>query len=350
MGLYFSAQEESMFSFQNDYSEGAHPRIFAALAAANLEQTQGYGNDPYTGEAARLIRARLKNNDAQVHFLAGGTQTNLVALTAFLRPHEAVVSAVSGHINVHETGAVEAAGHKVIAVPSSDGKLTPERVLPVLRAHSDEHMVKPRVVYISNSTEVGTCYSKAELTALREFCLSFGLLLYMDGARLGSALACSDAALSDIAALTDAFYIGGTKNGALLGEALVITNLPLASDIRYIIKQRGGMLAKGRVLGLQFCELFRDGLYFEIAAHANRMADVLRDGIRRANFAFLSGSVSNQLFPIFPDELAQALSARFRFDTWGKPDEAHTCVRLVTSWATRQEAVDAFLQALDVRA
>ena len=336
-----------MYSFQNDYGEGAHPRILAALAETNLNQTPGYGYDPYCEEATQLIRAQLKNDDAQVHFLAGGTQTNLVALTAFLRPHEAVISADTGHINVHETGAIEATGHKVIAIDASDGKLTPERILPVLRAHTDEHMVKPRLIYISNSTEVGTCYTKAELYALRDFCLAHGLLLFMDGARLGSALCCSDLNLPDIGALTDAFYIGGTKNGALLGEALVIMNLPLASDIRYIVKQRGGMLAKGRVLGLQFRELFRDGLYFELAAHANSMSNMLRERIRRAGFAFFSDSVSNQVFPIFPDELVQKLSGQFRFEVWGKPDDAHTCIRLVCSWATQQEAVDAFLRALD---
>lgn len=336
-----------MHSFQNDYSEGAHPRILDALGRTNLEQTIGYGNDPYTEEAARLIRAQICHSDAQVHFLAGGTQTNLVALSAFLRPHEAVISADTGHINVHETGAIEATGHKVLTVPALDGKLTPEHVLSVLRAHTDEHMVKPRTVYISHSTELGTCYTKAELIALRECCLASGLLLYLDGARLGSALCCSDLTLSDIAALTDAFYIGGTKNGALFGEALVITNLSLATDIRYIVKQRGGMLAKGRILSLQFVELFRDGLYFEIAAHANGMADRLREGIRRAGCAFLSESPSNQVFPIFPDELVQKLSGQFRFEVWSKPDKAHTCIRLVTSWATQGEAVDAFLHSLE---
>ena len=336
-----------MHSFQNDYTEGAHPRILDALGRTNLEQTIGYGNDPYTEEAARLIRAQIGRGDAQVHFLAGGTQTNLVALSAFLRPHEAVISADTGHINVHETGAIEATGHKVLTVPALDSKLTPEHVLSVLRAHTDEHMVKPRTVYISHSTELGTCYTKAELSALRECCLSNGLLLYMDGARLGSALCCSDLTLPDIAALTDAFYVGGTKNGALFGEALVITNLSLAADIRYIVKQRGGMLAKGRILSLQFVELFRDGLYFEIAAHANGMADRLRDGIRRAGWAFFSESPSNQLFPIFPDELVQKLSEQFRFEIWSKIDETHTCIRLVTSWATQKEAVDAFLHSLE---
>lgn len=335
-----------MYSFQNDYSEGAHPRILDALAATNLEQTPGYGNDPYTEEAVRLIRVHLKNDRAQVHFLTGGTQTNLVALSAFLRPHEAAISADTGHINIHETGAIEATGHKVVSVPSPDGKLTPAHVLSVLCTHTDEHMVKPRVVYISNSTELGTCYTRAELIALRDCCAHNGLLLYMDGARLGPALCCNDLALADIASLTDAFYIGGTKNGALFGEALVIMNTALAADIRYIIKQRGGMLAKGRMLGLQFGELFKDGLYLEIAGHANRMADMLRTGLERAGFEFLADSRSNQLFPIFPDELVNRLSEQFRFEVWGKPDGAHTCVRLVTSWATRQEAVDAFISAV----
>ena len=336
-----------MYSFQNDYSEGAHPRILEALGRTNLEQTAGYGNDPYAEEAAQLIRAQIGCSDAQVHFLAGGTQTNLVALCAFLRPHEAVITADTGHINVHETGAIEATGHKVLTAPALDGKLTPQCVMPILHAHSDEHMVKPRIVYISHSTELGTCYTKAELTELHRFCSNHGLLLYMDGARLGSALCCSGLTIADIAAMTDAFYVGGTKNGALFGEALVITNLSLAVDIRYMIKQRGGMLAKGRILGLQFIELFRDGLYYEIASHANNMADKLREGIASAGYAFQSNSPSNQLFPIFPDGLVQKLSEQFRFEIWGKPSEAQTCVRLVTSWATQEEAVNAFLRALE---
>ncbi len=337
-----------MYSFQNDYSEGAHPRILEALGRTNLVQTSGYGCDPYTDEAVKLIRAQIGQSEAQVHFLSGGTQTNLIAISAFLRPHEAAITADTGHINVHETGAIEATGHKVLTAHSLDGKLTPQIIMPILHAHCDEHMVKPRLVYISQSSEVGTCYNKVELTALRDFCTDHNLLLYMDGARLGSALACSDLTLADIARLTDAFYVGGTKNGALFGEALVIMNLPLAEDLRYIVKQRGGMLAKGRILSLQFIELFRDGLYFEIAAHANRMANTLREGIRHKGYKFLSDSPSNQMFPIFPDELVQRLAAQFRFEVWNKPDETHTCIRLVTSWATQEDAVNAFLHALEM--
>ncbi len=333
-------------SFQNDYSEGAHPRILQALARTNLTQTSGYGDDAYTREAGQLIRAHIQNESAEVHLLSGGTQTNLLALSAFLRPHEAAVAADTGHINVHETGAIEATGHKVLTAVSSDGKLTPERILPILRAHTDEHMVKPRLVYISDSSELGMCYSRAELEALRRFCDAEKLLLYLDGARLASALACTDLTLPAIAALTDAFYIGGTKNGALFGEALVIPNLALAQDIRFLIKQRGGMLAKGRVLGIQFSELFRDDLYFELAAHANHMAALLRQGIAQAGYSFLSDSPSNQLFPIMPDALANALAAQFKLEVWCKPDATLTCVRAVTSWATQPEAVDALLSAL----
>ncbi len=206
--------------------------------------------------------------------------------------------------------------------------------------------MRPRLIYISNSSETGTCYCKAELAALHGFCRENGLLLYMDGARLGSALCCSGLSLSDICALTDAFYIGGTKNGALFGEALVIADPALAADVRFIIKQRGGMLAKGRMLGLQYIELFRDGLYFELAAHANRMADRLRAGIRQAGYPFWSDSPSSQLFPIFPDALVSRLSESFLFETWLRPDHTHTCVRLVTSWATSRPAVDAFISAL----
>lgn len=335
-----------MYSFQNDYSEGAHPRILEALSRASREQNIGYGNDCHSTAAAELIRRAAGRPDASVHFLAGGTQTNMTALRAFLRPHEAAVAAETGHINVHETGAVEATGHKVLTVPAKDGKVEPARIQAVLDAHPDEHMVKPRLVYLSDSTEVGTVYTRAELESLSRFCRERDLLLYLDGARLGSALTAqgNDLTLEDLGRLTDAFYIGGTKNGALLGEALVLCNPALQSDFRYLIKQSGAMLAKGMVIGAQFEALFRDGLYFELAEHANRMAALLRDAVSAAGFPFFSPSPTNQVFPILPNERIEALSRLYRFERWAKVSETASAVRLVTSWATPQSAVLKFTE------
>jgi len=340
-----------MISFKNDYSEGAHPRILEALAATNLEQAEGYGLDRFCMEAAGLLHQAMGRKDADVHFVPGGTQTNLIALSAFLRPHEAAVAAKTGHIAVHETGAIEATGHKVFVVDSPDGKLTPALIAPALDFHTDEHMVKPRLVYVSNSTELGTVYGRKELENLRRFCLERGLLLFVDGARLGSALCVPGCGLDlpAMADLSDAFYIGGTKNGALIGEALVISTPSLKEDFRFHLKQRGAMLAKGRLLGIQFAELFRDGLYFELAMHANRMADRLREAIGEAGFPFLVDSPSNQVFPIFPNRLIGKLQEDFDFHVWSKLDEGHSSIRLVTSWATREESVEAFIGKLEQR-
>ncbi|RYL92452.1 low specificity L-threonine aldolase [Sporolactobacillus sp. THM19-2] len=339
-----------MYSFKNDYSEGAHPSILEALTATNLEQSEGYGEDVYSQQAISQLKKRLGRDDAAIHFLTGGTQVNLTAISAFLRPHEAAIAAKSGHINVHETGAIEATGHKVVIAPSDDGgKLTPADIRKVLEIHEDEHMVKPKLVYISDTTEVGAIYKKKELEALHDFCTAHHLLLYLDGARLGSALTAkgNDLRLSDLPQLTDAFYIGGTKNGALLGEALVIVNPDLKEDFRYMIKQKGAMLAKGRLIGIQFLELFRDSLYFDLAAHANHMAEKLCNGIEKAGFSFLTQSPSNQIFPIFPNALIDELRKNYAFYIWSKIDEDQSSVRLVTSWATKEEAVDAFLKDVD---
>lgn len=337
-----------MYSFKNDYSEGAHPRILNALVETNLVQTEGYGEDIYCQKAAELIKERIGRKDIAIHFLSGGTQTNLTAISAFLRPHEAAIAANTGHIFVHETGAIEATGHKVISIPVNDGKINPEAVQGVLDAHTDEHMVKPRLVYISNPTEIGTIYLKHELEELSRFCKRNNLYLYLDGARLGSAL-CSpenDLKLSDLGALTDAFYIGGTKNGALLGEALVICNPSLQEDFRFHLKQKGAMLAKGRLLGIQFLELFRDDLYFDLAKHANAMADLLRNAFQNECFGFLTHSSTNQIFPIMPDSLIDKLQKKYAFIVWSKTDPTHSAVRLVTSWATKEEAVLAFIEDL----
>jgi len=335
-----------MYSFKNDYSEGAHPRILEALRATNEVQTDGYGEDVYSRQAVELIKQKVGRSDVDVHLLAGGTQTNLTAISAFLRPHEAAIAAHTGHILVHETGAIEATGHKILAVNSSDGKLAPERIKAVLDEHTDEHMVKPRLVYISNSTELGTIYSRCELKALKDFCDRHRLYLYMDGARLGSALCAegNDLSLSDLPELVDAFYIGGTKNGALIGEALVICRKELGEDFRYHMKQKGALLAKGRLLGIQFLELFRDDLYFELAGHANKMAAGLREAIAAAGFRFLVDSPTNQIFPIFPNALIAELQKHYAFHVWSAVDAQHSAVRLVTSWATKEEEIARFVE------
>lgn len=335
-----------MYSFKNDYSEGAHPRILKTLLETNLEQAEGYGNDQFTQKAVELLKQRMKHDDVHIHLLSGGTQTNLTVISAFLRPHEAAIAANTGHILVHETGAIEATGHKIISINVNDGKLNPIHIKPILDTYTDEHMVKPKLVYISNSTEIGTVYTKSELFELSRFCKENNLILFMDGARLGSAL-CSKGCgieLSDLPDLVDAFYIGGTKNGALLGEALVICNDYLNEDFRYHIKQKGGLLAKGRLLGIQFSELFRDGLYFELAKHANEMADILKEGIKNAGYSFLTDSPSNQVFPIFPVNLIEKLNQKYAFEIWTKIDNHTSAIRLVTSWATEEKHVLAFIE------
>jgi threonine aldolase len=337
-----------MYSFKNDYSEGAHPRILQALIDTNMEQAEGYSEDLFTEEAISLLKRRIGSNDVDIHILPGGTQTNLTAISAFLKPHEAAVAASTGHIFVHETGAIEATGHKVIAVQTSDGKLTPDLIQAALDYHTDEHMVKPRLVYISNATEIGSIYRKREMVQLSRFCREKNLLLYADGARLGSAL-CSeenDLTLSDMAQLSDAFYIGGTKNGALIGEALVICREPLKEDFRFHIKQKGAMLAKGRLLGIQFLELFRDDLFFDLARHANAMASRLQNGVEGLGYSFFTHSSSNQIFPILPNRVIKSLEQNYGFYIWEKVDEGNSAVRLVTSWATPEDAVESFLDDL----
>ncbi len=340
--------------FTNDYSEGAHPRILEALINANLSQNSGYGLDSHCEKARELILKECGGSgsmcsDLAIHFLVGGTQTNKTVIDAALRPHQAVIAASTGHVNVHETGAIEATGHKVIAIPHTDGKLTVPEIEKALAAHPDEHMVQPKMVYISNTTELGTQYTKKELEDLSHLCRRNNLYLFLDGARLGSALTSSvnDVTLADLAELTDVFYIGGTKNGALLGEALVIKNEHIKEDFRYFIKQNGALLAKGWLLGIQFETLFTDGLFYEMASHANEMAQMLRQGFAERGISFLAPSVSNQLFPVVDDRLAEVL-----IEQWGglcekKVDENHTAVRLVTSWATPKDAVEELLKALD---
>lgn len=338
----------TMIYLKNDYSLGAHPQILQALTDTNMTHTSGYGEDPFCEEAKALIRGHMDDSDADIHFLMGGTQTNLTAMSAFLRPHHAIIAADSAHICVHETGAIEATGHKVIPCPSPDGKLLPDQITEAVLFHKDEHMVKPKLVYISNTTEMGTVYSARELAALRSVCDRHGLYLYVDGARLGCALTApgNTLTLADMAQLTDAFYIGGTKNGALFGEALVIVNPELKEDFRYPIKQRGGMMAKGRLLGIQFCQLFQGDLYFQLARHANEMAQVLKNGLMGGGYDFLVDSPTNQLFPILPHMLADHLRQQVAFEDWASAGDRACVIRLVTSWGTTEQEVMDFLKLL----
>lgn len=339
-----------MYQFRNDYSFGAHPMVLSALSATNLEGNEGYGFDPYSRRAAEKIRALCQAPEADVQFFIGGTSANFTAIAAFLRPWEGVLCADSAHINGHESGAVEATGHKLIQLPAGvDGKVTPAMVDAVLPGFSDVHLVKPRLLYISDTTETGGVYTKMELTALSRYCRAHKLLLFLDGARLGSALAspANDLTLADLAQLTDAFYIGGTKNGALMGEALVIITPSLQEEFFRIKKQRGGVLAKGWLLGVQFDALFTDDLYFEIARHANAMALRLQDGLSAMGYSFLFESPSNQLFPIVPNHLLPALDRLCGYEVWGSaPTPGHTIIRLVTSFGTRAQDVDGFLNNL----
>jgi threonine aldolase len=336
-----------MIRFECDYNEGAHERILQRLMETNMEQTSGYGTDDHCERARMLIRDVCGNEEADVHFLVGGTQTNTTVIASILRPHQGVIAAVSGHIAVHETGAIEATGHKVLTVPSVDGKITAAQVKAVYDAHaqesSPEHSVQPGMVYISQPTEYGTMYSKAELEALYAVSKACGLPFFVDGARLGYALASKDCdmTMADLARLCDVFYIGGTKIGALMGEAVVILNDALKRDFRYIIKQKGGLLAKGRLLGIQFETLFEDGLYLEISRHAVDMALKIHDTLKQHGVKFLYDSPTNQQFPILPDSLLAQLSEDYTFTFWEKVDHSRSAVRFCTSWATRPENVEA---------
>ncbi|MGJ1506655.1 threonine aldolase family protein [Sphingobacterium siyangense] len=335
-----------MYNFKNDYSEGAHPRILDKLIETNLIQQLGYGEDDYSNEAKSILKKKIANQQAVIHFLSGGTQTNLLVISFLLRIHEAVISAKTGHISANETGAIEATGHKVITVETSDGKLTPNDITTVLKEHAlAPHVVKPRIVYISNSTEIGTIYSLAELEALYVCCQQQQLLLYLDGARLGHALTAknNDLTFAAIAKYTDVFYIGGTKNGALLGEAVVFNRPELAVDFDYAIKQKGALLAKGRVLSIQFLTLFQDDLYLELALRANSLAMRMAKAIKDKGYSFLTESTTNQIFPILPKSLIEALLINYQFYIWKDIDSDYAAVRLITSWATDEKQVTNFI-------
>ena len=332
--------------FFNDYAETAHPACIQKLSEHTLQQEAGYGLDSVSAHAATLIRAKLGvANDTPVHFISGGTQANLTVIGSLLRPHEAVIAAESGHIAANETGAIEATGHKVIHTPHVNGKLTPEAIEQVVRAHTNEHSVKPRMVFISQATELGTVYSRMELEAVRAVCDAHGLWLYIDGARLGNALYSANApcAWHDIARVADVFYIGGTKNGALLGEAIVFPNLALNDDFRYALKQRGALLAKGRVIASQFVALFEHDLYAELAQHANACAMRVRSVLSELGVVFYTDSPTNQQFPMLPNAVVEALQQHYGFYTWKVLNERESVVRFVFSWVTPMTMVDELL-------
>lgn len=341
-----------MYQFQCDYNEGAHQRIMERLLETNFEQTVGYGEDQYCAQARETIKSVVGRYDVDVHFLVGGTQANATVISSVLRPHQGVLCADTGHINVHETGAIEHSGHKVLALKHTNGLLAAETIREAMEEHlaedGPEHTVQPGMVYISFSSEVGTVYSLQQLKEIAAVCKEFGLPLFIDGARMGYGLASEgcDVTIKDIAQLADVFYIGGTKQGALFGEAVVIVNDNLKKDFRYFIKQNGGMLAKGRLLGIQFQTLFEDGLYFQTSQHAVALALKIRDAFKTKGYEFLVESPSNQQFPILSNEVIERLSKDFKFSIWKKVDADHTAVRFCTSWATREDAVQALIEAL----
>ncbi len=341
-----------MIRFDSDYLEGAHPAVLSRLVETNQAQTPGYGEDPFCREAADRIRAWCQAPRAAVHFLVGGTQANRTVIASVLRPHQGVVAADSGHIAVHETGAIENAGHKVLTVPGAEGKVTAQAVEALCAAHfadaSFEHTVQPGMVYISNPTEIGTVYTQDELAALYAVCQKRGLPLYIDGARLGCALVSAecDYTIARMAELCDVFTIGGTKLGALFGEAIVITAQALQKDFRYFIKQNGGMLAKGRLLGLQFLALTENDLYLEIARCEVALAMELKAGLTQKGWGFLVDSPTNQQFPILPDTVLTELRQDFGFSTWQAMGGGMTAVRFCTSWATTREDIQTLLRSI----
>lgn len=341
-----------MLSFESDYVEGAHEQILQRLAETNLEQLSGYGQDIYCQRAKEKIRKACACPEAEIFFLVGGTQTNTVAIDAFLKSYEGVVAAKTGHVSTHEAGAIEYHGHKVLELPEHQGKICGNELKALLenfwQDENHEHMVFPGMVYISHPTEYGTLYTKAELEELAAICRSYEIPLYLDGARLGYGLMSrnTDVTLPLIAQCCDAFYIGGTKVGALCGEALVFTKKNMPGHFLAIVKQHGALLAKGRLLGVQFDTLFTDELYFKISRHAIDLAELLKEGLLQKGYTLYLESPTNQQFVLLNNEKYQALQKEVAMGFWEKPDPEHTVVRLATSWATKRENVENFLALL----
>lgn len=336
-----------MLFFRNDYGNGAHPAVMDALCKTNLELTEGYGVDAYCKQAIDRIRALCECPNADVHFLPGGTQVNKTAIGAFLRSWEAVIAADTGHIQVHEAGAIEHNGHRLFTAATPDGKLRPEQIDQLCSAYQQEETSpEPKLVYISNTTELGTVYTKDELRALRAACDKWGLYLYCDGARLAAAMAVSDTDFADYAAFCHAFTIGGTKNGLLFGEALVITEPQLMPSFRRCMKQQGAMLAKGRLLGVQYCAVLENDLYRQLGRQAAQTAKLLSDGLSALGVPMLIDSPSNQIFPVLPNETVAALEQSVSFEHWSAVSDTHSAIRFVTAWHTTKEEVESLLTLL----
>lgn len=341
-----------MLYFTNDYSEGAHERILQRLLETNMEKLPGYGSDRYCESAKEKIREACKCPQADIYFLEGGTQTNVTVIDAVLKPYEGVVAAVTGHISSHEAGAVEFTGHKVLEIGHNSGKLSADVLREYLREfyedENHEHMVFPGMVYISHPTEYGTLYTKKELEELSSVCGNYEIPLYLDGARLGYGLVSrdTDVELEDIAKYCDVFYIGGTKVGALCGEAVVFTKQNTPAHFMTRIKQHGALLAKGRLLGIQFDTLFTDDLYLEISKNAIRMADILKEAFREKGYTFYLDSPTNQIFIILENQKMKQMQENVVFSFWEKADESHTVVRFATSWATKEEEVQELISLL----
>lgn len=339
---------KTMIRFECDYTTGAHPKILEALTSTNNQASPGYGEDGHCEHARAMLRALCRAPEAGVHFLVGGTQANTTVISAALRPHQGVLCADTGHINVHETGAIESTGHKVLSLSAVEGKITAGQIDRYCQEHYDnvawEHMVQPGMVYLSHPTELGTVYTLAQLEEIQKVCRRWKLPLFVDGARLACGLAASDVALPDLARLCDVFYLGGTKAGLLFGEAVVIPNPSLNRDFRYLIKQRGGMLAKGRLLGVQFEAFLSDGLFLEIGKKEVAQALRLRRAFEEKGWPLLVDSVTNQQFPILANGAIDALKDKYSFETWEKVDRDHTAVRFCTGWSTADEDIDALIE------
>ena len=347
------AQERKkiMIYFLSDYSQGAHPAVMEALVRTNSEHSDGYGTDEHCEHAAQLIKDMIGADDCRVHMMVGGTPCNITVIAAALRPYESVIALRTGHIYSHETGAIEATGHRVIAMEGVNGKLTPQLIDQAWEEYQDEHTALPKMVYISQPTECGSLYSRAEITAIRDKCLEKDMYLYVDGARLGAALTCgeNDLSLSELARLCDVFYIGGTKNGALFGEALVICRPELDDHFRFMIKRQGGLLARGRLIGVQFEALLEGGensVFFKAAAHANEMAKLLRKELAALGVGFYSDSPTNQVFPVLPRYVVDELKKEFAFHEWAAEKDGMVPVRLVTGWGTEKEDVEGLVRAV----
>lgn len=335
------------YNFLSDYNEGCHPNILKALKQTNLVRQFGYGEDEYSSQAKALLKKKIKNSNVDIYFISGGTQVNLIVAASILKPFESVITASNSHIVNNEAGAIEMTGHKLNTIDTETGKITKEDIQVILNNHNSyPHTVKPKVVYISNATELGTVYNKQELKQLYTFCKENNLYLFLDGARLGNVLCNKENILTlhDISNYTDIFYIGGTKNGALIGEAVVINNTKLKEDFLVNIKQRGALLAKGRLLGIQFLELFKEDLFYSLASHANLMCSEIYNTLISLDYVFLTKSSTNLIFPILPIILVESLEKKYSFYRWKVIDKENIAIRLVTSWATKETQVDEFLK------